>query len=219
MIERSGSAVRRVLVAGFAAAVAAGAALAQQPAPNGNRIVFDDFSDPNSGWTQHAANGGITVGYQDGTYQVVMTTPTPLQLIWSGTRFADGAVSVDVADLAPSVTHPQGLFVRGQDPLNYYGFLVQSDGTFTAFRWESGTYYSESQANTPLPAGLYSSEGMNALDVMAQGQTLRFFVNFVEVFEVRNTKWIDGEAGLLFGNLTLDRAATVYDNFRVEIVR
>jgi len=218
MIERSGSAVRRVLVAGLAGAILAGAAFAQQPG-GGSRIIFDDFSDPSTGWSQHGANGGIEVGYRDGTYQVIMTTPTPLQLIWSGTRFADGAVSIDVADLAPSVPHPQGIFVRGQDPLNYYGFLVQSDGTFTAFRWENGTYYSESQANTPLPAGLYSSDGMNALDVMAQGQSIRFFVNFVEVFQMGNTKWIDGEAGLLFGNLTLDRAATVYDNWRIEILR
>ncbi|MCC6735250.1 MAG: hypothetical protein IT534_03855 [Bauldia sp.] len=210
------AAIRRVLATGLAGAVLAGVAAAQQIEP---RVVFDDFADPRSGWTEHAANGGIEIAYRDGTYQVVMTTPTPLQVIGSGTRLADGAVSVDVANLEPSVPHPQGLFVRGQDSDNYYGFLVQSDGTFTVFRWENGMYYSESAANMQLPAGLYSTDGMNALDVMTEGQRIRFFVNFVEVFEVRNTKWIDGEAGLLFGNLSFDRAGTVYDNWRIQILR
>lgn len=216
MIERSRSVVRRVLIAGFAGAVLVGAALAQ---PAGHRIIFDDFSDPRTGWTEHAANGGIELAYRDGTYQVIMTTPTPLQLVWSGIRFADGAISVDIADLAPSVPHPQGVFIRGIDTENYYGFVVQSDGTFNVFRWDNGTYYGESPTNSPLPPGLYSNDGPNALDVMAEGPALRFFVNFQEVFYIQTTRWNDGDAGLLFGNLTLDRAATVYDNWRVEIVR
>lgn len=217
MIKRSGSVVRRALVAGIAGAVLAGAAVAQQAAPGGNRIVFDDFSDPRTGWTERSG-GGLEVGYRDGTYQVIMTAPTPLQLIWSGIRFADGAISIDVANLEPSVPHPQGLFIRGIDPDNYYGFFVQSDNTFSVFRWEDGMYYSESVANSPLPEGLYSTEGPNALDIMAEGPGLRFFVNFQEIFSIRTTKWNDGDAGFLFGNLTFDQAGTVYDNWRVEIL-
>ncbi|MGV8840772.1 MAG: hypothetical protein ACWA6X_10765 [Bauldia sp.] len=215
MTKRSASAIamRRTLAATLAGALLAGSASAQTEP----RVVFDDFSNPQTGWTQHAS-GGIELAYRDGTYQVVMTTPTPLRLVASGTRFADGAVSVDVANLEPSVPHPQGVFVRGVDADNYYGFLVQSDGTFTVFRWENGAYYEESGANVALPEGLYATDGPNALDVMAEGPALRFFVNFVEVFRIQTTKWNDGEAGLLFGNLTFDRAATVYDNWRVQIV-
>lgn len=219
MFKRSGSAVRRVLAAGVACAVLAGAAAAQQAVPGGGRVIFDDFSDPRTGWSQHAPGGGMEIGYRDGTYQVVMTAPTPLQLIGSGVRFAVGAISVDVANLAPSVPHPQGLFIRGVDPDNYYGFLVQSDGTFTIFRWEDGRYYGESPANSPLPEGLYATEGPNALDIMAEGPALRFFFNFQEIWFIPATRWNEGEAGLLVGNLTFETAGTVFDNWRMEILR
>lgn len=213
--------MRRVLVVGLACALLAGTAVAQdaptRTAAPGTRVIVDTFDDPATGWTQHASNGGIAVAYRDGTYQVVMTTPTPLQMIESGVRFADGVVSVDLADLQPTGPHPQGLFVRAQDLDNYYGYLVQSNGTFTIFLWQNGMYFDVSGANAALPEGLYNPDGLNALDVITEGPILRFFLNYREIFSLPDAKWNDGAAGFLVGNLTFDPAGTVFDNWRVEI--
>lgn len=223
MTKRAGSArsVRRVLLTGLACALLAGTA-AGQPAATAppTRVVFDDFSNPTTGWRQHAPNGGIEMAYRDGTYQVLMTTPTPLQLIDSGVpRFANGVVSVDLANSAGSGAHPQGVFVRAQDVDNYYGFVVQSDGTYTIYRWEGGRYFGLTLPNERLPEGLYLADGLNAIDVIADGTILRFFLNYREVFSLPDAKWNDGTTGLIVGNLSFDPAGTVFDNWRVEIAR
>lgn len=202
-------------------AIVATTAMAQAPTPAPaptTRIIMDEFSDPTTGWPVRT-DGLLELSYYEGIYRFAMSGPSPLQLASTGLWFADGVISVDLAELPPSVPHPQGVFVRGQDANNYYGFLVQSDETFTVFRWENGMFFEISQPSARLPAGLYHADALNAVDVIMQGPIIRFFLNYTEVWSLNDAKWNDGIAGLLAANLTYSPAATQFDNWRVEIAR
>lgn len=192
-------------------------ALAQAPVPEPPIVVFDDFADPATGWTVRRDGTIYEIAYRDGAYWIAMATRTPLQLASAGHIVADGRVAIRLRDLAPSTPHPAGLFVRAQDPANFYAFVVGSDGSFIVFHYLDGAFVLDSPDGAAVPAGLYLPGGaVNDLAVDGGARRLIFYLNGVEVFRLDDALWTEGVAGLVAANLGDRPAGTVFDDWRIE---
>lgn len=203
-----------VLAAGLIAWVIPGASA--QPGEDLPAYAFDDFADPATGWTERA-DGTHEMGYRDGAYRIVMASRSPLQLASAGHVVADGRVAIRLHDVTPSAAHPAGLFVRAQDPANFHGFVVGSDGSFAVFHYRDGAFVLDSPPNAALPAGLYlAAPAANDLAIEAGASRLVFFLNGVELFRIEDALWTEGVAGLLAANPADLPAATVFDDWRID---
>lgn len=211
--------MRRLLRPALSAALLAATlpALAQAPAAEAPTVVLDDFADPATGWTVRRDGTAYEINYRDGAYWIAMATRTPLQLASAGHIVADGRVAIRLRDLAPSAPHPAGLFVRAQDPANFYAFVVGSDGSFVVFHYVDGAFVLDSPDGAMVPAGLYLPGGAaNDVAVDAGARRLIFYLNGVELFRVEDALWTEGVAGLVAANVTDTPAGTVFDNWRIE---
>lgn len=158
--------------------------------------LSDDFSDPNSGWTidQDATRN---VGYADNAYHIRIegsghgwVTGT------SGEAIGDGILQLDVTDAADSASHPFGVFVRGQDPDNFHGFIIASDESYAAFRMQDGQFAMDGEPNKRLPPGVYRHDGPNRIQVFLAADRIVYFLNERQIDQAKPV-WPTGRAGVL----------------------
>lgn len=179
-------------------------------------VVTDTFDDPNTGWT-NGRQGTVRVGYEAGEYWMTATTTSPIVLASNGFSFANGTISFEVRNAGESLAHGQGVFLRAQDPDNYYAFYITSDGTFEAFHVVAGEIVTDSPAAAPLPAGLYRTDAPNLIEIVATGPDIEYRLNGTSVFAVTDVAFAEGVAGFLFLNSFIHPAGSIFDNWRVEV--
>ena len=196
--------------------VAAGLMLAE-PA-FAQTITTDTFDDPNTGWT-NGVQEDVRVGYEGGEYWMTARTVSPIVLASNGFAFLNGTISVEVRNAGESLAHGQGVFLRAQDPDNYYAFYITSENTFEAFHVVAGEIVADSPAASPLPEGLYLTDAPNVIEVVAGATDLEYRVNGTTVFTATGALWSAGVAGLLFVNTYLQPAGSIFDNWRVELAQ
>jgi len=182
----------------------AGSALAQQ-------VTFDDFSDPETGWTI-IDEPTIQVGYVDGGYQMSATQRVGVIFATSDFVLGDGVITVEATDLPDSAFHFKGIFVRSSNRANLCGFMIAPDGTTLSFRFQAGELFQYESTN--LDPALYRNGGPNVLRVEAVGRQLEFSVNEVVLAEV-DTATAIGFAGLIISPAD-EFSGTFFDNWWVE---
>lgn len=196
----------RWLMAGALAfgVVYAGSALAQQ-------VAFDDFSDPETGWTI-IDDPTIQAGYVNGGYQMSATQRVGVIYATSDFVLGDGVITVEATDLPDSAFHFKGIFLRSSNRANLFGFMVAPDGTTLSFRLQAGELFQYQSTN--LDPALYRNGEPNVLSVEAVGRRLEFSVNGEVLAEVDNASAI-GFAGLIISPNDVF-SGTFFDNWRVE---
>ncbi|MGD9738944.1 MAG: hypothetical protein AB7O56_04925 [Bauldia sp.] len=179
-------------------------------------VVTDTFDDPNTAWT-NGFQGDVRVGYEAGEYWMTARSVSPIVLGSNGFAFANGTVSFEVRNAGESLAHGQGVFLRAQDPDNYYAFYITSDSTFEAFHVVAGEIVPDSPPVSVLPAGLYRTDAPNVIEAVANGAEIEFRVNGTSVFTTTGVTWPEGVTGFLFVNTYIQPAGSIFDNWRVEV--
>jgi hypothetical protein len=195
----------------------------QEGSPSQEGVAeVDDFSDPSTGWASWTGSAdGITMGYVDGTYQISVADGTSggrgLALATNGDMLADGRLSVEAINVPGSVAHPNGIFLRGQDALNFHAFIVASNGSdFLLFHLVDGSLVPDGPMGQPLRPGLFRADAANLIEAVATGAQIAFLLNGEEVARIDNAVWPSGQTGLLVANASGSPAGTAFDNWRLE---
>ena len=178
-------------------------------------VVTDDFANPATGWTMRA-EGVTTMGYVAGAYRIVFAGRAGFALATSGTILGDGVAAIDAQNLPDAGPHAQGIVVRAQDARTLYGFVIASDGAYTAFQVQDGGFVRHSSRGQYLPPGVYRTGEPNRIEARAAGDTILYSVNGREIFEVRRVLWPTGFAGIIASNAGDQPTGTIFDNWRVE---
>lgn len=191
-----------------------------QPAPRVYTTavkLFDDFSDPTSGWEIGEYSVG-SVGYDAGEYFVRCNDE---EVFTWGQRFEwFGDVSIEVT--ARQASGPEssdtgyGVMCRVNfDPdvgqLEGYAFLVAGDGWYAITRYVSGD--SEHLVEWTESAAVRQGNGSNELRVICAGDQLTFYVNSVRVAEAWDGSFSSGDVALFGTTYDPGEAEFRFDNF------
>ena len=204
------------LVAAALAVVAAGLALAGR----GPAAYHEPFDAPGS-WGQYNAfspEGSGTVA--DGVYNLQVTLPR--QRAWATAERwfqGDARYSVEVTQVEGPLTNAHGLIWHVDEPgEGFYFFLITPDGLFSAGYCVNeclGAERNMTRGWQPSDA-IHAAGETNTLAVRAEGNRYTFFINDEQVWEATESKFTEGDIGLMLETYSEGGAWVQFDNFRVE---
>jgi hypothetical protein len=183
---------------------------------SGDAIFRDDFSQPYSGWTRgtELPNSGIS-DYSDGVFRILVNEPN--FDYWSNPNlsFENTRIEVDAVKLGGPEVNRFGLICRYQDELNYYFFIISSDGYYGVGKVK-GDQLSLIGMSEMLPSSaILAGSGLNHLRADCIGDQLFFFVNGQMVSQVSDNDFASGDVGILAGTFNEPGVDITFDNFVV----
>jgi hypothetical protein len=177
-------------------------------------IVYDDFSDPASGWNTFSGENG-SVAYQDGWLVIKDTTNVNNNTkSYLNRYFSDFVIDLDTKLIEGSEDNWHTVYCRFQDMNNNYGFSISSDGYYGMDKWVEGNrnwfvYPTESEY---IERGI---ESVNHIRIECVGDHLSFYVNDHLLVDVSDTSFDGGDIGLAASSMIGTFTKIAYDNFVV----
>jgi hypothetical protein len=220
--------VRILLIASavlvFAVAIIAGLAMSwyssvvperpsPTPRPEANLPWYDDFSDPASGW-QTETDAGAEVGYREGVMRLFVQDANLLAWAFGGHEFSDFRLAVDATQVAGPNDNEYGVLVRIQDRKHLYRFSVSGDGYYQITK-HAGEEWQLMTAEWPQSDAIHTGAATNHLEVVCQGPTMAFFVNGVQLAQVEDADYRQGDIGLYAGAFYEAGVEIHFDNLSI----
>jgi len=182
------------------------------PANSGDVLYKEEFEDNTTGWARVSNDNGI-MDYDGGGYRILVRQPK--LNIWSTSEknFSDVRVEADVIKLNGPDENRMGLMCRYQGG-NYYFFIISNDGFYVIGKFIGGLTLllgqTEMQASETIQVGT-----MNHLRADCIGNTLTFYINFIEVASAVDADLPTGDVGVLAGAFSEPGVDVLFDHFMV----
>lgn len=184
------------------------------PTQPGAVLFQDDFSRTSSGWDRYR-DAVYRSDYQDGSFRFEVLAPDTDAWANPGLDFGDVRIEVDAMKAEGPDDNRFGILCRYQDPLNFYFFLISSDGYVgIGLRKEGRATLLSADTMLPRDAVLQGSVA-NHLRADCSGSQLRLYVNGIGVAEAQASEWARGDVGLLTGTGVQPGVVIDFDNFSV----
>ena len=180
-----------------------------------NVLFEDDFSSPDSGWQDiYRDETGIS-DYDQGGFRIHVMEENFDYWANPGLDFADAIVEVEATKIGGPNDNDFGLICRYADGENFYFFLISSDGFFVIGKYTDGEYLLIG-SDLMLPTEvILTGEATNRIRVECIGETLRLFVNGVQLAEVTDADHVNGDVGLIAGTFDEPGTDILFDHFAV----
>jgi hypothetical protein len=170
-------------------------------------LIEEDFEQPSDRWDESGAQ------VLDGVYELRLETPNQdnYGLYRGGSDIRDFDMAVDAQQVAGAPDAAYGIRFRQSGPQDYLMFALSSKGFFRLVRVSDGDYQ-------PIVPWTYNAnintgdQAVNRLRVLAQGETIRAFINDQEVIQAVDEVQASGQ--LTLGIQTYDQGglAVRFDN-------
>ena len=184
----------------------------------GDPVFFDDTFDMPGDW-RISSDPEVEIAYSDGGLSVQVRVIDRVAWSVAGRRFRDGVVSVDATPVGGPEDNAYGLILWHVDDHRFYRFEISSDGFFavqapdSTLGWEFLVNWEEAEA-------IRRGRETNRLKVEAQGSTMVFYVNDVELARVEDDRYGEGDVGVIAGTFYSDPGTHIlFDNFMLEPAR
>ncbi len=210
---------KRILVIfALLALLALACSFGQSPAsPADPSILFvDDFSDPTSGWDRAtSAADGIT-DYENGYYRINVTSPD--MDLWAnpGLSFTDTRIEVDATKAGGPDDNDFAVICRYQDGMNFYFFMLSSDGYYGIGRMTPDGMELIGGENLEYSDLINQGSATNHIAADCLGSTLALSINGTQVLSVTDTNLTSGDVGLMAGTFGEVGTDIHFDNFLVR---
>jgi len=165
------------------------------PLQNAGEVLFAEDFEAETGWGLGADEAGL-VGLVGGKLAFTIIQPGLSRLsLWSGPVVKDASYQVTALPIFCASQDEYALLFNVQDSNNYHRFSLTCDGLTQVARVQNG-------ATRPLKdfarAGsvITGAPAENRMGVWSSGGMLRFFVNDVYLYSVRDSTFIGGIGGL-----------------------
>jgi hypothetical protein len=178
-------------------------------------VLFqDDFSRTSSGWDRYR-DSVYRSDYQDGSFRFEILAADTDAWANPGLDFGDVRIEVDALKVDGPDDNRYGILCRYQDPLNFYFFLISSDG-YAGIGLRQDGQSTLLSADTMLPRdAVLQGSAVNHLRADCVGNELRLLVNGFSVAEAQASEWARGDVGLLTGTGAQPGVVIDFDNFSV----
>jgi hypothetical protein len=203
------------MLAQQAAAAAAGGA-GPTPTPEG-LLIYDDFSNDQSGWDTFN-NEQISRYYSEGSYHFFFFQEDLIAASAIGNNLSAARVEVDAwmaNPTGPEAYGEMGIVCGFQDASNYYFLSIRSDGYFGVFQKAGEDIHFVGLEDWGQSATIKTGNAPNRLAAECSGTTLRLFVNGVLMAEVQAAEPVSGQVGLYGGSFDWRDTHIQFDNFMV----
>ncbi len=180
----------------------------------GDRLFWDDFSDPAAGWPEASDEVG-TLAFSDGTYHLTVDSPSYDLWAVSGHSFRAVQVEADAARLAGPEVNRFGLICGYRDTQNFFFFIISSDGYYALGKIEGDSASLIGQEMMAYSRTIAQGTATNHLQLECAGQTLRGSINGQVVAVADDDGLSSGDAGLLAGAFEEGGVVISFDNFVV----
>jgi RNA polymerase subunit RPABC4/transcription elongation factor Spt4 len=147
-------------------------------AANAGTLLYDDFSNPASGWSVFT-NENAQVGYADGDYRINFLTGTGFQAGWSLKQYTDCVIETEIAVPVGSQLGG-GLTFRALSETagNWYLFFVYPDTGDYSFFKTVGNQWTDSVVHRPSSAITQAVQnGSFRLKAVVQGGQFDFYIS------------------------------------------
>jgi hypothetical protein len=179
----------------------------------GEKLFWDDFSDPSGNWPQVAGPNG-KAGVAQGAYQMQVFTAQKEILATSAHIFRDVQVEADAMRLAGPLQNLFGLVCRSSDASDFYFFAISSDGYYGLGKVKNGRVTLLGQAMMAYNPAILQGN-LNHLRFDCIGKTLNGYVNGHLIANGTDADFSSGETGLVAGTLDKPGVNVAFDNFVV----
>ena len=175
--------------------------------------LFDDFSDPGSGWDINSGKEG-SVGYENGEY-VIQVDEVDYSL-WAnpGVTFDDVLVDVTTQLADGSAPADIGAICRYEDASNFMYGTITSDGFYGIVQMKDGDFTiltgdGKLQANDTIRQG----DKSNQMQFLCAGNNFALFVNDQFIDAIQADAPASGDVGLIAGTSDQGGARVRFDDF------
>jgi len=179
---------------------------------SGDILYQDLFADNTSGWDRVLNDGGI-MDYDSGGYRFLIRESKVNYWSTPGEYFKDVRVEADVTRLNGPAENRAGLMCRYQNGDHYF-FIISTDGFYAIGKFIGGQTILLGQESM-VPSDIILADGINHLRADCIGDSLIFFVNFVQVAAVQDADFPTGDVGMLAGSFTEPGVDLLFQNFVV----
>ncbi len=182
---------------------------------NPGLLLFDDFSDPTSGWDK-ADETNYFADYDNGAYRI--TVKTDMYDSWANPDlnvFSDVSIEVDATKSSGPDDNDFGLICRYQAVDQFYYAVISSDGFYGI------TKVSTDSTDLLGATELLPSDAINQGTVSnhirfdCKGDVLTLFVNGQQVDQQTDSEYTSGNVGLIAGTYDTPGTDILFDNFAV----
>ncbi|MBA4376318.1 MAG: hypothetical protein C0401_09130 [Anaerolinea sp.] len=177
-------------------------------------LLQDDFSDPASGWEIFDGDFGRSV-YDRGGYLVEAQKDETTMWGTAGKNFDNIRIDVDVRMLTAPANgnNAFGVDCRIQPNGDGYSFHISSDGWFAIIKFEnegSTQLYKWEQSSAIL-----QGNEINHITAVCQGNHLTFMVNDVQLAEVTDETYSQGDISLSATTYETEPTSVMFDDIIV----
>ena len=188
--------------------------LADLTTGHGERFFWDDFTEPSGQWPVYTTDDGAYAP-SDGEYHISVTTPFYQMWALSGHAYRDVQIEADATRLEGPLANLYGLICRATDKVNFYFFIISSDGYYAIGKMSDNETSLLGQEMMAFNAVIAPGEGINHLRFDCIGSTLTGYINGQMVALTDDTSFQDGDAGLITGSFDEGGVEVSFDNFVV----
>ena len=165
---------------------------------SGNVLVYDDFSDPSSGWRISTGEHG-SMGYSNGFYRILVQSSGYDLWSVSGHLYRDVQVEVDATHLAGPVNNRYGPICRIQGGNSFYAFFISSDCYYALARVNNGVASLLGQEKMAYTSFIHQSDTGNRLRLDCIKSSLKGWINGQLVAVASDTEFTRGDVGFIAG--------------------
>jgi hypothetical protein len=173
-------------------------------------LLFEDFSDPNSGWDVES-DSQSAVGYLEDEYFIEVLTPD--LWIWSlvGSDYDDIVVEVDTRVVSATTDNSWGVFCRYADADNQYVFEIGNDGLHVIYALVEGVFVQLS--DWTFSSAINTGTGAkNHIRASCVGDELELVVNGVTLATVTDSAFRTGDVALVGATYSAGGGRVTFDN-------
>lgn len=183
------------------------------PAPEAVLPWSDDFSDPASGWRAEL-DSSAEVAYGEGALRVIVKAPNCLAWAFAGHEFDDFHLAVEATQADGPDNNEYGVLVRIEDRKHFYAFSVSGDGYYQVSKCEGDSRQGLSGEWAESDA-VNRGAATNLLEVICRGDGMTFLVNGVQLAQVEDADYRQGDIGLHAGSFFEPGVEVRFDNLRI----
>lgn len=185
------------------------------PAVSQGQLLFDDFSDPGSGWDR-IDTGDYYTDYYSGTYRIVVYSD--MSDSWANPDsniFTDVSVEVEATKNAGSNDNDYGVICRYQNANQFYYGVISSDGYYAITKVTSNS--STRLGGEEMQFSNYINQGATTNNIRfdCKGGLLSLYVNGQLIDQQSDSEYTSGNVGLIAGTYDTPGTDILYDNFSV----
>jgi hypothetical protein len=172
---------------------------------SGDVLFQDDFSRTSSGWDRYHDDTYISDYIDDAYYFNIFTPETN---VWSRPHldFADIRIQVAATKVGGPDDNVFGVLCRYQDALNFYFFLISSDGFSGIGMFKNGEEKLITDESMLPSETISQGSATNIIQAECIGDQLRLYVNGGLTLQAKASEWPRGDVGLIAG--TYDQPGT-----------